>query len=74
MNLQKIEEEALHLSKEERAQLIQRLVLSLDFPSDQELSSDWLLEARHRAEELDEGSVHAVPSEDAMRKARALLK
>lgn len=73
MNLQKIEEEALHLSKEERAQLIQRLVLSLDSPSDQELSSDWLLEARRRAEELDEGSVRVVPSEDVMRKARALI-
>lgn len=29
MDLQKIEDEALHLSKKERAQLIQRLVLSL---------------------------------------------
>ncbi|MGP3790900.1 addiction module protein [Pseudomonas sp. B392_1p] len=74
MNLQKTEEEALHLSKEERAQLIQRLVLSLDSPSDQELSSDWLLEARRRAEELDDESVHAVPSEDVMSRARALLK
>jgi putative addiction module component (TIGR02574 family) len=74
MNLQKIEEEALHLSKEERAQLIQRLVLSLDAPSDQDLSSDWLLEARRRAEELDDGIVRAVPSEDVMRKARALIK
>ena len=74
MNLQKIEEEALHLSKEERAQLIQRLVLSLESPTDQELTSDWLLEARHRAEELDDGTIRAVPSEDVMRKARALIK
>jgi putative addiction module component (TIGR02574 family) len=74
VNLHKTEEEALHLSKEERAQLIQRLVLSLDSPSDQELSSDWLLEARRRAEELDDESVHAVPSEDVMRKANALFK
>ncbi len=51
MDLQQIENEALHLSKEKRAQLIQRLVLSLESPSAEELRSDWLLEARRRAEE-----------------------
>tara|TARA_R110000782_G_C14791817_1_gene411009 strand:- start:1572 stop:1796 length:225 start_codon:yes stop_codon:yes gene_type:complete len=74
MNLQKIEDEALHLTKEERARLIQRLVLSLESPSDSELGSDWLLEARRRSEELDNGTVQAVSSDDVMRKARALLK
>ncbi|MDP3976754.1 MAG: addiction module protein [Pseudomonas sp.] len=74
MDLQKIEDEALHLPKEERAQLIQRLVLSLDAPSEEELRSDWLIEARRRAEELDSGSVQAVPSEEVMRKARALIR
>lgn len=74
MSLQKIEDEALHLPKEERAQLIQRLVLSLESPSEEELKSDWLFEARRRAEELDNGSVQAVPGDDVMRKARALIK
>lgn len=74
MDLQKIEDEALHLPKNERAQLIQRLVLSLDAPSEEELRSDWLLEARHRTEELDSGSVQAVSTDDVMRKARALIR
>ena len=74
MDLQKIEDEALHLSKKERAQLIQRLVLSLDDPSEDELRSDWLLEARRRAEELDSGSVQAVPGDEVMKKARALIR
>lgn len=74
MNLQKIEDQALHLPKEERAQLVQRLVLSLESLSEEELRSDWLLEARRRAEELDNGSVHAVSSEDVLSKARALIK
>lgn len=74
MNFQRIEDEALHLSKEERAQLIQRLVLSLEMPSEEELKSDWLLEARRRADELDTGSVLTVPGDDVMRKARALIK
>lgn len=74
MNLQRIEKEALHLPKEERAQLIQRLVLSLESPSEEELRSDWLLEARRRADELDNGSVQAVPGDEVMKKARALIK
>ena len=74
MNLQRVEDEALHLTKEERAHLVQRLVLSLEFPSKEELRSDWLHEARRRAEELDSGSVQAVSGEDVMRKARALIK
>lgn len=56
MDLQKIEDEALHLPKEERAHLIQRLVLSLEAPSEEQLRSDWLLEARRRAEGLDSGA------------------
>jgi len=74
MDLQKIEDEALHLPKEERARLIQRLVLSLESPSEEELRSDWLLEAQRRAEELDSGTIQAVPGDDVMRKARALIR
>jgi putative addiction module component (TIGR02574 family) len=74
MNLQKIADEALHLPKKERAQLVQRLVLSLESPSEEELRSDWLLEAERRGEELDNGWVQAVCSEDVLRKARALIK
>jgi hypothetical protein len=54
--------------------LIQRLVLSLESPSEEELKSDWLFEARSRAEELDNGLVQAVHGDDVMRKARALIK
>ena len=74
MNLQKIEDEALHRPNEERAQLIQRLVLSRESPSQEELRSDWLLEARRRGEEIDNGTVQAVSGEEVMRKARALIK
>jgi len=54
--------------------LIQKLILSLESPSKEELRSAWLLEARRRAQELDDGSVAAVSSEDVMEKARALIK
>lgn len=74
MNHQIIEDEALHLPREKRAALIQRLVLSLESPTEEELKSDWLLEARRRAEDLDNGSVQAISGEDVMKKARALIK
>ena len=74
MSLQKIENKVLELPKEERAQLIQRLVLSLESPSEDELKSDWLLEAQRRAAELDEGTFQAVPGEHVLRKARQLIK
>ena len=49
-------------------------MLSLESPSEEELKSDWLLEARRRAEELDNGTVQTVSGDDVMKKARALIK
>jgi len=74
MDLKQIEAEALHLSLEERAALAQKLLLSIDTPSPQEISEEWLLEARRRAQELDDGTVRPVPAEEVRRKARALLR
>lgn len=73
MSFQRIEDEALQLSKEERAQLIQRLILSLETPSAEELRADWLLEAQRRAKELDNGVVQGVSGDEVMRKARTLI-
>jgi len=74
MDLHKIEDQALHLPREERLQLLQRLVLSLEQPSEEELRADWLLEARRRADELDNGSVRTIPGEDVLKKARTLTR
>lgn len=46
----------------------------MDFDEIDEPRFDWLLEARRRTEELDNGSVQAVPGDDVMRKARALIR
>lgn len=74
MSLQKIENEALHLPKDEQALLIQKLVLSFDTPTPQELREDWLLEAQSRAKEIDEGLVTLVPGDEVLKRARALTK
>ena len=52
MNLKQIENEALNLSEEERAELAQKLLLSLEMLSEEELEKDWLIEAQRRAREL----------------------
>ena len=74
MDLKQIEEEALHLSEEERAELAQKLLLSLDVPAANEIEEDWLVEARRRAKELDEGIVQPIPAEEVRKKAQALLR
>ncbi len=74
MNLKQIEDEALHLPEDRRAELAQKLLLSLDAPSENEIAQDWLAEARRRARELDSGTVKPIPAEEARRKARALLR
>jgi putative addiction module component (TIGR02574 family) len=74
MNFKTIEDEALHLSPEDRAKLAQRLILSLDSLSDIEIEESWLVEAQRRAQELDRGDIRAIPEEEVRRKARALLR
>lgn len=74
MKLKQIEDDILHLSEEERAELAQKLLLSIDSPSESEIAEDWLVEAQRRARELDEGIVQPVPAEEVRRKAQALLR
>ena len=74
MKLKRIEDEALQLPEKERAELAQKLLLSIDVPNEAEIAEDWLVEARRRARELDDGSVQPVSMEEVRRKARALLR
>ena len=70
MDSKAIEQEALHLPLEDRAQLAQKLLLSLDTLSDEELEDVWLTEASRRARELDRGEVLPVPADEVRRKVR----
>ncbi len=73
MSVKDLIDEAEALPVEERARLIQRLVLSLDSPGPDELRAEWLSESRRRADELDEGSVQTIPGDEVLRKARELI-
>ena len=74
MNLKQIEDEALHLSEDERAELAQKLLLSLDTPTTDEIEEDWLIEAQRRAREIDDGIVQPIPAEEVRKKAQTLLR
>ena len=38
-----------------------------------EIEEDWLIEARRRARELDEGLVQPIPADEVRKKARSFL-
>ena len=74
MNPEQIKHEALSLPEEQKADLAQKLLFSLDAPSEGEVARDWIDEAVHRANELDDGLSKRVPAEEVMQKARFLLR
>tara|TARA_R100000900_G_scaffold102403_1_gene79414 strand:+ start:95560 stop:95826 length:267 start_codon:yes stop_codon:yes gene_type:complete len=73
MDLQQIEQEALHLSKDERARLVKQLILSLDSPSKEEVRKAWLQEAARRAEEIDDELLSATAGSAVLSKARDMV-
>ena len=74
MSTKTLQEAALELPPDERAELAHKLLLSLDEPSEEELAETWLSEAKRRAGELDRGELQPIAAEEVRRKARALLR
>ena len=74
MKLKQLENEALKLTAKERAELAQKLLLSLDTPTEDEIAEDWLIEAQHRMRDLDADVVEPVPAVEVRRKALSLLR
>ena len=74
MNIETIRREALSLPVQERAQLAEQLLSSLDSLSETEIEQLWFQEAALRAAELDQGLVQRIPAEVVRREAQALLK
>ena len=62
------------LPPDERAYLAQRLLPSLDDPSEEEHAETWLSETGRRAGEIDRRKVEPVSAEEVQRGARALLR
>jgi len=72
-NLEELEAEVMNLSLEGRAQLAEKLILSLDAPSGEENLHLWVVEAERRLKELREGKAKEIPAEEVFRRARAAI-
>lgn len=73
LNLEELETEVLNLSLEGKARLAEKLILSLDAPSEEENLYLWVVEAEKRLKELREGKAKEIPAEEAFRRARAAI-
>ncbi len=67
----KILEEALLLPADERASLVERLLQSLNLPTEAEINRLWIEEAERRVSQLEAGKVELIPGEQVFAKIRA---
>jgi putative addiction module component (TIGR02574 family) len=70
--LEAVQAQALQLTREERAQLADRLLASLF--EDSEVEDAWAAEVERRIEEIESGRSKLIPAADAIERARAALK
>jgi putative addiction module component (TIGR02574 family) len=73
MSIQKIESEALSLDMHSRADLVGKLLLSLDDPTESEVEQLWLDEAERRLEAYRVGKVRGIPGNEVFKRAVAEL-
>lgn len=69
----KVEQEVLLLPSDERLALIDKLIASLNLPTQADIDKLWAEEAEKRIQELDEGKVQGIPGEEVFAKIRSNL-
>lgn len=74
INLDQLTADAMKLPLRDRVQLAQRLVSTIDEVVEADIEALWYAEADRRLNELRNGKVQGVDSEDAVRTAREALK
>ncbi|MBA3595615.1 MAG: addiction module protein [Pseudomonadota bacterium] len=74
MNTETIRREALSLPVQERAELAEQLLSSLDALSDNEIEHLWFQEAARRAAEMDQGVSKRISADAVRSQAQDLLK
>ena len=74
MKIETICREALSLSVQDRAELAEQLLSSLDALSETEMEQLWFKEAARRAVEMGQGLTKRIPADQVRREAQALLK
>ena len=73
MTTEQVENEALKLKPEARAELAEKLLRSLEDLSDEDIQRLWAEEALRRDAELDSGKASMREAEDVFRDARARI-
>lgn len=71
--VEKVAEEALGLPVEARVDLVDRLLASLNLPTDPAMDRLWAEEAERRVREIEEGKVDLIPGEVVFEKLRRKL-
>lgn len=71
LSVETLEQAALELQPEARAQLTHTLVQSLAALSESEVAELWLSEAERRDAEMESGQVRGVPGDEVFRRLRA---
>ena len=66
----KIADEALLLPREDRAELVDQLLQSLNVPTQKDINKLWVMEVEERVKEYEEGSVDAIDGEQVFREIR----
>lgn len=66
----RVEDDALHLPREDRSILIERLQASLK--EEVSLSSEWVTEIDKRAGDIDSGRVQLLDGDECMRRFNAI--
>jgi putative addiction module component (TIGR02574 family) len=73
MNDEQLDAEIMKLDLDARARLAEKLILSLDAPSDKENLHLWVVEAGRRLRDLREGRAKEIPAEEMFRQARQAI-
>lgn len=72
-NAEQILQSALNLPPDDRVEIAESLILSLDEKRASEIESAWAEEIRRRLESIDKGEVQLVPWDDMIRSMRERL-
>ena len=73
MTIEQVENEALKLKPEARAELAEKLLRSLEDLSDEDIERLWVEEAVRRNAEIDAGTASMRDAEDVFKDARARI-
>lgn len=67
----RVVEEALSLPSDIRISLVEKLLMSLNLPVDEEIDRLWAEEAERRVSQIEEGRAELVSGEEVFAKIRA---